>query len=278
MSVQHFRAARSLFFCVAIGSMLVEVGQADDPSAPSWLKIPLGKQATPGAAPSQLLGALGSVLRGSPWSPEVSDERPRGAALDVYPKCAPTVVVVRTSNAHGTGFFISEDGWIVTNQHVVDGAEIDLENGARRLAIYVGKLNKDERMVLDPTPLAAHVYVADEVKDLALLKLIQLPKGKKLPAVPPCKVLLSTCGINPGGDGVVERAPAREDPRDPLQRGVLGGAVPVARCLKARTQTVSRSSAKTPAAAVCLAKSRGAFSIPRGPRASRRQWGDNRKT
>src|SRR5699024_6352528 len=32
-----------------------------------------------------------------------------------------SVVVVRTENSKGTGFYISEDGYVMTNQHVIDG-------------------------------------------------------------------------------------------------------------------------------------------------------------
>ncbi len=72
-----------------------------------------------------------------------------------------SVVVVRTEDAKGTGFIISEDGWIVTNRHVIDGAEqpsVSLPNGDR---------------------LPARVAAVSDQVDLALLQI----EAEGLPAL-----------------------------------------------------------------------------------------------
>ena len=106
----------------------------------------------------------------------VNDERSRGSAMRVYPKVAPAVVLVRTRDGHGSGFLIDKSGWIVTNHHVVKGAEIDPASGARRVTIYMGRL-QDGWMHVREQGLPALVYKIDKRKDLALLKLSRLPAG-----------------------------------------------------------------------------------------------------
>jgi len=67
----------------------------------------------------------------------------------------------RESQSLGSGFIISEDGYVVTNNHVIDGAD---EINVR---------------MLDRTEYAAEVIGTDERSDLALLKI----EAKNLPAV-----------------------------------------------------------------------------------------------
>lgn len=67
----------------------------------------------------------------------------------------------RRSSAMGSGFIISDDGYIVTNAHVIDGA--------RKVTVTLG--NKRE--------LAAEVIGQDEYSDIALLKVDE----KNLPTV-----------------------------------------------------------------------------------------------
>jgi serine protease Do len=94
--------------------------------------------------------------------------------LAVYRKVAPAVVLVETSQDHGTGFLVSGDGWLVTNYHVVRDATPDPETGALRATVYLGKL-VDDHMTRIEEPVPAFLYKHDAVKDLALLKLTKKP-------------------------------------------------------------------------------------------------------
>ena len=110
------------------------------------------------------------------WSPDVSRQKTRGSGESVYPKVAPSVVVVRTSSGYGTGFVISDDGWILTNHHVVSDASINPKTGARTASVNFGKLDGGWMNLID-APVDAEIYKWDKDKDLALLKLMEMPKG-----------------------------------------------------------------------------------------------------
>jgi S1-C subfamily serine protease len=64
----------------------------------------------------------------------------------------PGVVTVRTATGHGSGFFISPDGYLLTNQHVVGGAK------TVRIILHSGR------------HVAAEVLRTDSKRDIALLK------------------------------------------------------------------------------------------------------------
>jgi len=149
--------------------------QVDETGAP---RLPVGVE--------QILGALSSIERGDPWTPEANDEISRGPAAEVYPKVAPATVVIRLPNGHGTGFLISDDGWIVTNHHVASEGLTARTGGAagtQFVYVHLGSV-EDGVMTVDETPLPAIIYKLDADLDLALLKLFVLPKGvEKLPFV-----------------------------------------------------------------------------------------------
>jgi S1-C subfamily serine protease len=100
-------------------------------------------------------GSLPTAQLGSPSAP-----LPQGATVaDLYQKVSPGVVQigVRTSQGGGTGsgFVIDTDGRIVTNDHVVDGAnQVEVRFGSDESA--------------DPVP--AKVLGTDPSTDLALIK------------------------------------------------------------------------------------------------------------
>ena len=86
-------------------------------------------------------------------------------------------VIVRSNDGWGSGAFISPDGWLLTNYHVVAST-------AQKAAVTGGPVILDvitARMVegrMKPQPaLKATVYRVDPVHDLALLKLQVLPGG-----------------------------------------------------------------------------------------------------
>lgn len=76
---------------------------------------------------------------------------------DIYTKCIPSVVSItsqgRSSSSTGSGVIISDDGYIVTNNHVIDGGE------------QITVLLTDERT------LHADVVGNDPTSDLAVLKI-----------------------------------------------------------------------------------------------------------
>lgn len=113
------------------------------------------------------------------------DEATRGFSEEVYPLIAPAVVVVQNHFCHGTGFFIRDSGWLLTNNHVVEDCDYDAELGGQVAMINVGTLNDDGWMVVSEQPLRALVYKTDVRQDLALLKLMELPLGvEQVPVIP----------------------------------------------------------------------------------------------
>jgi S1-C subfamily serine protease len=111
------------------------------------------------------------------WRPAVNPERPRGS-VELYSKVAPAVVVVRTQTGHGTGFFISPEGLIITNHHVVaDGLLHDTRRMASYAMIHLGRLNADGMMTLSPEPVKGWLLKSDPAADLAMLKLDAVPPG-----------------------------------------------------------------------------------------------------
>lgn len=119
---------------------------------------------------------------------EMSDGEAKRISLNIpswaplVERCQPAVVVIRTEamveqaplefpglpgpfrffmpmppeklQGQGSGFIINEDGYVLTNQHVIDGAQ--------RIKVTVG---------LDPQEYEAEVVGADEPMDIALLKI-----------------------------------------------------------------------------------------------------------
>ncbi|MFM7165327.1 MAG: serine protease [Planctomycetaceae bacterium] len=149
-------------------------------------RLQVGSDVVP-VIPGRTGGVLRSILSvdrpASPDAqPEASTVRPRGPAADVYEQVAPAVVLITTQAGHGTGFFISADGWIITNAHVVEGAEYNHQHKANIVSVLSGSLAPDGWMVQSGTSMTAIVYRVSERQDLALLKLTELPQGAK--AVP----------------------------------------------------------------------------------------------
>ncbi len=132
------------------------------------------------------------------------DEDTRGLGQFVYPEIAPAVVVVMTYYGHGTGFFIREDGWLLTNRHVVEDADYSRDLNGQVVQINVGTLDKDGWMHVIDQPIPALVYKSDIRADLALLKLLEMPPGME--QVPVIKFAEKT--PMPGEDVVAVGHPA----------------------------------------------------------------------
>jgi serine protease Do len=122
---------------------------------------PPGKRGAPGAP-----GAPGG--RGGDLMPNLPDDHPLKKFFDELPKDfggqgAPGGQQPRQSQSQGSGFVISEDGYVVTNNHVIDG-------------VTKITVSFDEN-----TKFPAKLIGTDPRTDLALLK-IDAP-GKTFPAV-----------------------------------------------------------------------------------------------
>jgi len=149
----------------------------------------LPQQAQAGAHPVADLYELtrsGVLRNGRPEELATNeDQSSRGFSEQVYPRVAPAVVVVGSHYGHGTGFFIREDGWLLTNNHVVEDCDYDPELGGQVAKVNIGTLNADGWMQVVDRPLRALVYKTDFRQDLALLKLLEFPPGMdKVPVVP----------------------------------------------------------------------------------------------
>lgn len=90
--------------------------------------------------------------------------------------------IVKTEDGMGSGAFISPDGWLLTNYHVVAGpSQHAAINGTVPTADVIVGQKLDGRIKPRPT-VKARVYRVDVVHDVALLKLETVPHGMK--AVP----------------------------------------------------------------------------------------------
>jgi len=94
--------------------------------------------------------------------PDLPDDHPLSEFFKNLPKEFRGAPTPRPAQAQGSGFVISEDGFVVTNNHVIDGAS--------KITIAFDEQNKHE----------AELIGADQRTDLALLK---IKTGKKFPYV-----------------------------------------------------------------------------------------------
>jgi S1-C subfamily serine protease len=100
--------------------------------------------------------------------------------LTLMSRAAPAVVMVSTPSGHGTGFFVSDDGWVVTNYHVVANAPVDPKTGYRVCKLHLTKIKTNaDAEVVDPykQPVWGTVYKASKQKDLALIFADEFPEG-----------------------------------------------------------------------------------------------------
>jgi len=165
---------RSLVHLVALVATAVAFGRAQTPNpVATWTFPPDAQFVWTGTA----LSNLARQIERTAWKPAVNTERMRGG-VEVYAKVAPAVVVVRTDTGHGTGFFVSADGQILTNHHVIaDGLRHDNQKSASYALVHLGRLQQDGGIELRAEPVRAYLLKADPAADLALLKLDAIPAG-----------------------------------------------------------------------------------------------------
>jgi S1-C subfamily serine protease len=98
---------------------------------------------------------------------------------DRYMRWRQATVIVRLEDGWGSGAFISPDGWLLTNYHVIDHvAQAAAVSGEAAIAEIITPRIVDGR-IRPAAPLKARVYRADPTRDLALLKLDALPAGQQ---------------------------------------------------------------------------------------------------
>jgi putative serine protease PepD len=100
------------------------------------------------------VGTGGTALGGHPQSDPPAANRAPGSLAGVAKKVLPSVVTVRVTGAIGSGFVASADGYVITNDHVVEGAT----NGATSVAFS------------DGTTASATVVGRDPESDIAVIK------------------------------------------------------------------------------------------------------------
>lgn len=98
---------------------------------------------------------------------------------DLFTSWRLATVIMRVEGGQGSGAFISADGWLLTNYHIVQGAvqAAALSGEAPTVEVIAGR-NVDGHIRPRP-PVRAKVYRVDPIHDLALLKLEALPGGMK---------------------------------------------------------------------------------------------------
>jgi S1-C subfamily serine protease len=106
----------------------------------------------------------------------------RGAEMmRLYQDCSSAVVLILVGGGtgFGSGFLISEDGWLVTNQHVARDALLT-DSLTREVTVILGRPGSDGLTAPVKTRFAAEVRKWDADEDLALLKLKSLPGSDEL--------------------------------------------------------------------------------------------------
>lgn len=93
----------------------------------------------------------------------------KGDVRDNYRAVAPATVIIRTPGGMGTGVIINHTGWILTNNHVIEGGE--REDFRIKVSVEMGKLDKSGAMERSNKLITAWVHKADPVRDLAIIKL-----------------------------------------------------------------------------------------------------------
>jgi putative serine protease PepD len=88
-------------------------------------------------------GTGGTRLGASTAQPPAAANRAPDSQAGIVKKVLPSVVTVRVTGAIGSGFVISADGYVITNDHVVEGADantsVAFSDGSTAKASVVGR-------------------------------------------------------------------------------------------------------------------------------------------
>jgi len=161
--------------CCFLAAVLLIVPSSNHADEPIQLEK-CRKVDVPAVPDPKRLFDRGEAIQGNAEKPSVTTLRPRGSGAEIYSSVAPAVVMVKVPGGHGTGFFISANGWLITNNHVVEGAAFSREQKANVATVLFGTLGDDGWMQAPEIELEAVIYKVDERQDLALLKLTTLPE------------------------------------------------------------------------------------------------------
>jgi putative serine protease PepD len=102
------------------------------------------------------VGRGGGTALGSPsQAPPAAANRAPDSLAGVAKSVLPSVVTVHVTNAIGSGFVVSQDGYIITNDHVVEGA-----NGPMSVTFHDGSTSTAALVGRDPESDVAVIKVA----------------------------------------------------------------------------------------------------------------------
>lgn len=130
----------------------------DKPSEKQKPTAPAPRSKTPPAPIAPITPAASIAAAPIAPMPIAQNPTPDEWIADVFEKCLPATLMIETSTSCGTGFFISNDGLLLTNHHVVHE-----ENGVPSKNIHI--LSGDENFRCKATLIAA-----DADLDVALIR------------------------------------------------------------------------------------------------------------
>ena len=140
------------------GGFTLRIGREAEPELPGAAPAKTPDEETSERSPAPApFSPGGQTLRIAPSQKSaeyfISDEPGALSLQEIYLRVLPSVVTVTASGSTGTGIIMSQDGYIITNQHVVDGA--------REYSVQL----------TDDSVLPATLVGSDSISDLAVLKI-----------------------------------------------------------------------------------------------------------